>query len=115
MLFKKKKSEREQLLENKNTIADMASSIDVLLSIGAESSELCEILKDLQDKIKYFNPSTNDDVLVLDRRIGNALGDLKIEINKAKTQEDYSKSIECAKNIQVSLVVERTSKANRKK
>ena len=94
MLFKKKKSEREQLLENKNAIADMASSIDVLLSIGAESSELCEILKDLQDKIKYFNPSVNEDVLLLDKKISNVLGDLKIEINKAKSKEDYSKAIE---------------------
>jgi hypothetical protein len=43
MLFRKKKSEREQLLENKHTVEDMASSIDVLLSIGSESSELCEL------------------------------------------------------------------------
>ena len=115
MLFKKKKTEREKLLENKHTIEDMASSIDVLLSIGSESGELCELLKDIQDKIKYFNPSVNESVLALDKKIGNALGDLKIEINKAKGKDDYSKAIEIAKDIQISLIVERTAKANSKK
>lgn len=115
MFFKKKKSERERLLENKHNVEDMASSIDVLLSIGGENEELCGILKDVQDKIKYFNPSINDDVLALDKKIGNALGDLKIEINKAKSKEDFSKAIECAKDIQISLIVERMTKSNSRK
>ena len=115
MFFKKKKSEREKLLENKHAVEDMATSIDVLLSIGNENEELCEILKDVQDKIKYFNPSMSDDVLALDKKIANTLGDLKIEINKAKTKEDYSKALEMAKDIQISLIVERNSKANRRK
>ena len=113
--FRKKKSEREKLLENKHQVEDMASSIDVLLSIGAENEELCGILKEVQDKIKYFNPSVNEDVLLLDKKISNVLGDLKIEINKAKSKEDYSKAIETAKDIQISLIVERISKSNRKK
>ena len=115
MFFRKKKSEREQLLENKHNIEDMASSVDVLMSIGKDSEELCKILEEVKDKIKYFNPSMNDDVLALDKKIGNALGDLKIEINKAKSKEDFTKAIECVKDINVSLIVERVSKANRRK
>ena len=77
--------------------------------------EILELLKDIQGKIKYFNPSVNDSVLALDRKIANSLGDLKIEINKAKGKDDYSKAIEIAKDIQISLIVERTAKANSKK
>ena len=113
--FKKKKSEREQLLDNKHEIEDMASSIDVLISIANADEELVGILKECQEKIKYFNPSINKDVLDLDKKISNRIGDLKIDINKGKTSNDYSKAKASALDLKDSLIVERASKANRRR
>ena len=112
--FKKKKNETEKILENKNFVQDMTSSIDVLLSLGKDSEDLTTILNELQDKVKYFNPSMNEDVLALDKKISNKLGDLKIEINKARTKGEYANAISLANEIKDDLVVERESKSKRR-
>lgn len=113
-MFFKKKTERESLLENKHKIEDMASSIDVLISLSKDNDELTNILKDAQDKIKYFNPTQNKEALDFDKKITNRLGDLKIEINKAKSNEDFSKPISSALDLRDSLVAERISKSIRR-
>ena len=113
--FRKRKSEREKLLENKHFVEDMASSVDVLVSLASANAELVDILKQVQEKVKYFNPSMNKDVLDLDKKINNKLGDLKIDINKAKSSNDYTKAIEQAKDLMEVMIVERASKANRRK
>lgn len=113
-LFGKKKNETQQILENKNAIADMADSVDVLISLAKENSDLVSALTDMQDKIKYFNPSMSDDVLALDKKISNKLGDLKIELNKAKQKGEYEKASELVSEIADNLVVERASKSKRR-
>lgn len=114
-MFFKKKTERECLLENKRNIEDMVANIDVLLSLGRDSDELVDILKEIQDKVKYMNPTMNKDALDIDKKINNRLGDLKIEVNKAKTSEDFSKPIASALDLRDSLVVERIAKSMRRK
>lgn len=113
-LFGKKKNETQKILENKNAIADMADSVDVLISLARENEELVETLKTMQDQIKYFNPSMNEDVLALDKKISNKLGDLKIELNKAKQKGEYEKASELVSEIADVLVVERASKSKRR-
>lgn len=112
MWFFKKKNKTEQLLNNKHDVEAMTSSVDVLISLGQENEELVAILKEMQDKIKYFNPSNKPEVLELDKKIVNKLGDLKIDITKAKQKGDYANALNLASEIKDSLVVERNSKAN---
>ena len=113
--FRKRKTEREKMLNNKHNAEDMAMSVDILLALAKESDELTKLLKDIQDKIKYFNPSMKDNVLAIDKKIANTLGDLKIEINKGKNKEDFAKAINIAKDLLDGLIVERTVLANSKK
>lgn len=115
MWFFKKKTERENILDNKHNIEDMAASIDVLISIGKDSEELVDILKEVKDKIKYFNPTQNKDALEIDKKIANRIGDLKIDINKAKSSGDYTKPIASVKDLKDSMIAERIAKANRRK
>ena len=112
MWFFKRKNKTEQLLNNKHHIEAMAASIDVLISLGQENEELVATLKAIQDKIKYFNPSDKSDVLDLDKKIENKLGDLKIDITKAKQKGEYANALSLANEIKDVLVVERNAKAN---
>lgn len=112
MWFFKKKNKTEQLLNNKHHIEAMAASVDVLISLGQDNEELVAILKEIQDKIKYFNPTQKSDVLDIDKKIENKLGDLKIDLTKAKQKGEYANALSTANEIKDVLVVERNSKAN---
>lgn len=112
MWFFKKKNKTEQLLNNKHHIEAMAASVDVLISLGQDNEELVAILKEIQDKIKYFNPTQKSDVLDIDKKIENKLGDLKIDLTKAKQKGEYANALSLASEIKDVLVVERNSKAN---
>ena len=113
--FKKRKNEREQLINNKHNIEDMVAQLDVLLSLARDNQELVGILNEAKEKIKYFNPTINKDALDIDKKINNRIGYLKIEINKAKSSEDYSKPIASALDLRDSLVAERNAKSIRRK
>ncbi len=112
MWFFKKKDKTKDLLDNKHKVEAMAASVDVLISLASENDELVSQLKEMQDKIKYFNPSDKEDVLELDKKIENKLGDLKIEINKAKQKGDYATALSLTSDIKDALVVERNAKAS---
>lgn len=112
MCFFKKKNKTEQTIDAKQNIAAMAASVDVLISLSKENEDLVDVLKQIQDKVKYFNPTQKEDVLALDKKIENKLGDLKIELNKAKQKGDYTTATEIANDIKDVLVVERNAKAN---
>ena len=112
MWFFKKKNKTEEIIDNKQTIASMAATVEVLISLGQDNEELVTALKAIKDKITYFNPSQKEDVLAVDKKIEAKLGDLKIEISKAKQKGDYSAANELASDIKDGLVVERNAKAN---
>ena len=113
--FRKRRTEREQLLINKHDIEDMTAQVEVLLSLSRDNVELADILAEIKEKIKYFNPTMNKDALDFDKKISNKIGDMKIEINKAKSTGDYTKPIESARDLRDSLIAERTARAVRRK
>lgn len=109
-----KKTEREELLESKHYIENMAQYCDILISLAQENDILVEKLEEIKDKVKYFNPTKNSDTIILDKKIKNKLEDFKIEITKSKSKEDYSIAIKSADDLLNTLIVERVVLANRK-
>ena len=108
--WKKKKNNTTKILENKHFIEDMASSVDVLLSLGKEDSEYIDILTDIQDKIKYLNPSLNEEVTNLDAKIADKLELMKKETQDARQTGNFIIVKDMALEIRDNLLAERASK-----
>ena len=111
----KKKNKREEILKNKHSAEGLASNVDVLISLARENEEVVDLLEQLQDKVKYFNPTDNKDVLTLDTKISHRIDDLKIAINKAKAKEDYSAVKQEIEDLLYSAVEERIAKAKQRR
>lgn len=107
---KKKKNDTTKILDNKHFIEDMTGSVDVLLAMGRENDELTEILTDIQDKIKYLNPSLSEEVTALDSQISDKLNLMKSEVSKAKQTGNFKIVIDMALDLRDGLLVERASK-----
>lgn len=111
----KKKNKREEILKNKHFAEGLAANVDVLISIARENDDIVDLLKQLQDKVKYFNPTDNKDVLALDNKIANRIDDLKITINKAKAKDDYSAVKQEVEDLLFSAVEERIAKSKQRR
>ena len=90
MLFFNKKTKTDEILNNKAFIAKMANTVDVLISLVDEGEkEVIRGLQDIQDEIKYINPSNKPNVIAWDEKINNKLADIKLAIVQAKKMLDY--------------------------
>ncbi len=110
--FKKKKTDRDLLLESRTAVSDNAQTIEVLLVLAKGKDALIKELQDLQEKLKYLSPSTEDKVKDIDKKIKNLLGDIKIELNKHREGDDVGKTMRILEEIQVN-VAERSLYTNR--
>ena len=63
-------------------------------------------LDNLYDKLLYLPPSADDEVAVIDEKIKNALGDIKIELTKTRGEEGSGKADKYIEDINV-LIAER--------
>lgn len=100
------KGEREVLLKNKRIIEDNANQINVLKEMAASEPELVAMLDELQDLLRYFNPTVNESAHKYDKKIADNIGDAKIILSKAEKKEDYKKAYDIVKEIKY-LAVER--------
>lgn len=101
-----RKGERQKLLDNKQTIADNANQINVLKELASSEPDLVAQLDDIQEILKYLNPTVNEDAVKFDKKIAGLIGDTKIALNKAEKKEDFTKAYDMVKEIKY-LVVER--------
>ena len=96
--IKKPKEEKEKgsrgVLKNKKSIESMVANVESILVYANGNDELCNRLVEVKDNIRFFNPTTNDKVLVVDTKIANRLDDLKILTAKDNTQETCFRVLE---------------------
>lgn len=114
MCFFRRKNETEKIIQNKNYAQDMANSIDVLLALAKDNNDLCTVLTNMQDRIKYFNPSIKSEVLDLDKKINKKLSELKTEISQARNNGEYATALSLANDLNDELLTERESKSKRR-
>ena len=111
MLFFKKKSNTDMILENKAFIAKMASTVDVLISLVEDDKlDIIDGLRHVQDEIKYLNPSSNERVVAMDNVINNKLADIKLAIVTAKKIQDYCGVQDIIDELLTDTIVTRKSK-----
>lgn len=96
--FKKAKSKKESgsrgIIKNKKSIESMVANVESILVYANGNDELCNRLVEVKDNIRFFNPTTNDKVLLVDSKIANKLDDLKILTSKDNTQETCFRLLE---------------------
>lgn len=87
-LFRKKKTKTEKVIENVKEITSLAKSMDVLfIRLGESEPEIVRLLRVLQDKVRYFNPTFGK--VKIDDKIASKIGDIEIAITKAEISKNY--------------------------
>lgn len=82
------------VLKNKKTIENMVANVESIIVYANGNDVLCRRLVEVKDNIRFFNPTTNDKVLLVDSKIANKLDDLKILVAKDNTQETCFRVLE---------------------
>lgn len=106
LIVKKKKgnkTEKEVVNDSKDLVAANAQTIEVLLVLADGKEDLCRELREMQDKLKYLTPSTDERVKQIDEKIRGELGDLKIELSKKKPEDKDDKAAAHLDNIRVKI------------
>ena len=99
----KKKSSGVKNSEDRELIERNYRLVDALIVLSSDE-ELTEQLGDVKEKLKYLTPSENSKVYDMDKRITNAIQDMKILL----TKDAVPKAKTALKEILV-LVAERNS------
>ena len=105
MWFFKKKKESVKNTEDRELIEMNSKMVDALIVLSS-NEEFDEQLKDLKEKLKYLVPSTDEKVLKGDKKIKEALQDLKIALSKNGDVEENAKVKNLFKDVEV-LIAER--------
>ena len=82
------------IIKNKKSIESMVSNVESILIYANGNDELCNRLVEVKDNIRFFNPTTDSKVLLIDTKIANKLDDLKILTAKDNTQETCFRVLE---------------------
>lgn len=90
----KEKDGSRGVLKNKKAIENMVANIESIIIYANGNDVLCRRLVEVKDNVKFFNPTTNQKVLLVDSKIANRLDDLKILVAKDNTQDTCFRVLE---------------------
>lgn len=82
------------ILKNKKQIENMVANVESIIVFANGNDELCRRLVEIKDNIRFFNPTTNEKVLMVDGKIAAKLDDLKLATAKDNTQETCFRLLE---------------------
>ena len=97
-LFKKKTTVTANESDS-GLVEKFPAKMDVLIA-SASSEESCEKLRAFRAKVEYLSVSPKEEVLKLDRKINDALDDLKIVLAKKESDDKIDDGI---KNLEILL------------
>lgn len=103
---RRKRSVDETVLESRDEVGENARTVQVLKALAEGKPDMQAKLESLYDKLLYLTPSADDEVAVIDEKIKNALGDIKIELTKTRGEEACGKADNYIEDIKV-LIAER--------
>lgn len=104
---RRRKSSDETVLESRDEVSENAHTVQVLKALAEGKPDMIAKLERLYDKLLYLTPSADEEVAVIDEKIKNALGDIKIELTKTRGGEGCGKAEKYLEDIKV-LVAERS-------
>lgn len=89
--FGGKKCETEEVMDDRYVIKSNAAMLDELVGLASENDDVRERLDAFRFSVKYYNPSASKKILGIDKRIADALGDVKMEIYAARERGKWNK------------------------
>ena len=101
--FRRKKM--KQITEDRNLIVTNQKTIETLITIS-QNSEFTEVLKKLQEQLKYLTPSRSEKIFSYDKKIKDAIEDLEIALTKNGDAENNAKALKILQDIKV-LIADR--------
>ncbi len=90
--YARRRTVDETVLESRDEVNDNANAVKVLQALAEGKPDMLEKLASLYDSLLYLTPSAEDEVAVVDEKIKNALGDVKIELSKTRGKADSGKA-----------------------
>lgn len=91
---KKNEDKSKAVLKNKKHIQNMVANIESILIYANGNDVLCNRLVETKENIRFFNPTVEDKILLIDNKIANKLDDLKIMVAKDNSQETCLRLLE---------------------
>lgn len=82
------------VLKNKKQIQNMVANVESILIYANGNDLLCNRLVEVKENIRFFNPTNNNKILLIDTKLANKLDDLKILVAKDNTQETCFRVLE---------------------
>ena len=87
-------TESRKILKNKKQIENMVANVESIIAYANGNDTLCNRLVEVKDNIRFFNPTKDEKVLIVDNKIANKLDDLKIVTAKDNTAETCLRLLE---------------------
>lgn len=94
--------------ESEQLINSNAQTVCVLIELNNNDAIESE-LRDLKMKLESLASSPNDEIKKIDKKIKNALDDLKIALIKSKDENDTKKVYACLQDVNVLIAQRRAS------
>lgn len=111
-IFRRKKTNQDNILKSKETTGKNASDLVLLCSKMIDFPELAQSCQTLSDELKYVSPSSDDDIHKIDQMIHQKIDDIKIEVNHI--QKDYrTEQMTSLFNQLRSLIIQRNEETKR--
>lgn len=86
-IFKKRKTEADKTLEDRELVAENSKSIEALVVLAKDNDSIAEELRTLQEKLKYLIPSDDSKIKDYDKKIKNLIGDMRIALTKSDGED----------------------------
>lgn len=94
------KCETAEILDDRYVISGNAALLEELVALTESDGELREKLEGMRLTVKYFNPTDARKPRVLDKRIADALGDVKVEVYAARERGKWHRVRELLGNLE---------------
>ena len=88
----KKAKPADQNKADRDLVETTADLVNILIVQAGEDEELTKKQKDLQEKIRYMTPSTDEKIIGYDKKIQNKITDFKVVMLK-KSGDDREKAV----------------------
>lgn len=82
------------VLQNKKQIEKMVANVESVIVYADGNDTLCHRLVEVKEEIKFFNPTTDKRVQIVDEKLANKIDDLKLLTAKDNTQETCFRVLE---------------------
>lgn len=100
------KGYKNTVIKDKELIADNLKALDVIKCYTEKNAECIDKIENIKKEYEYISPSADPNIVKVDRKIADCLGDAKIICMKVERKENYDDIVDVMNDIRI-LIAER--------